>query len=202
MSIPGKQTINIGLPNQSANSDSLFEAFNKANTNFNTLFSCASPFSTFVANSGIDISANANTGVVTITNTGVTQLIPGTGVSLSGSNGVVIISATAGTSAGGTVTQLTSKSTSVTLNTITGEITMSNAQLSGDTTVSFTLNNSTIANTDVIILNQVSDANIGLYSFNGKCNSGNALISVHNLTNNNRSDAIIIRYAVIKGATS
>lgn len=103
--------------------------------------------------------------------------------------------------AGGTVTQLTSKSTGVTLNKITGEITMSNEQLGGDSTVSFTLTNSTIANTDVIILNQVSDANIGLYSLNGKCNTGNAVISIHNMTNTNRSDAIVIRYAVIKGAT-
>jgi hypothetical protein len=106
------------------------------------------------------------------------------------------------TGAGGTVTQLTNKSTAVTLNTISGEITMNGAQLNGLSTVSFTLNNSTIANTDVIILNQTSDANIGLYAFNGKCNSGNALISVQNLTNNNRSDAIVIRYAVIKGAIS
>lgn len=113
-------------------------------------------------------------------------------------------SATAGVGyragAGGVVTQLTNKSTAITLNTITGEITMSNATLGGDATVSFTLTNSAIANTDVIILNQVSDANIGFYSFNGKCNTGNATVSVHNMTNNNRSDAIVIRYAVIKAA--
>jgi len=32
------------------------------------------------------------------------------------------------------------------------------------------------------------------------CNSGSANIAVHNMTNNNRGDAIVIRYAVIKGA--
>jgi hypothetical protein len=115
-------------------------------------------------------------------------------------------SATAGVGyragAGGTVTQLTSKSTPVTIDAVTGEITTSGAQLGGDSTVSFTLTNSAIANTDLIILNQVSDANIGFYSFNGKCNSGNALISIHNMTNNNRSDAIVIRFAVIKGAVA
>lgn len=104
--------------------------------------------------------------------------------------------------AGGTVTQLTDKTTPVTLNTITGEITMSAAQLGGDGTVSFTLNNSQIGNTDLIVLNQVSDANIGVYSFNGQCNSGTAVISVHNMTNTNRSDAIVIRFAVIRGATA
>jgi hypothetical protein len=113
-------------------------------------------------------------------------------------------SATAGigysTGAGSVVTQETSKSTPVTINAVTGEITMNAAQLGGDTTVSFVMTNSAIANTDVIILNQVSDANIGVYSFNGQCNSGNAVISVHNMTNTNRSDAIVIRFAVIRGA--
>ena len=121
------------------------------------------------------------------------------------SNGAITSnSATAGvgyrTGAGGTVTQLTDKTTAVTLNKITGEITMSNALLGGDSTVSFTLNNSTIANTDVIIINQVSTANRGEYSIDGACNSGNAVISVHNMTNTNRSDAIVLRYAVIKAA--
>jgi hypothetical protein len=113
-------------------------------------------------------------------------------------------SATAGigysTGAGSVVTQETSKSTPVTINAVTGEITMNAALLGGDTTVSFVMTNSAIANTDVIILNQVSNANIGVYSFNGQCNSGNALISVHNMTNTNRSDAIVIRFAVIRGA--
>jgi hypothetical protein len=106
------------------------------------------------------------------------------------------------TGSGGTATQDTSKSNPVTLNKITGQITMNGSQLSGDSTVSFTLNNSTIANTDVMIINQVSTANAGVYNFNAICNSGNAVISVQNLTNTNRSDAIVIRYAVIKGATS
>jgi hypothetical protein len=104
--------------------------------------------------------------------------------------------------AGDVVTQLTSKSTPVTLNAVTGEITMNSAQLGGDSTVSFVLNNTVIANTDVMIVNQVSDANIGFYSFNSKCNSGNALISVHNMTNTNRSDAIVLRFVVIRGAVN
>jgi hypothetical protein len=106
------------------------------------------------------------------------------------------------TGAGDVATQETSKSTPVTLNAVTGEITMSSAQLGGDSTVSFVLNNTAIANTDVMIVNQVSDANIGVYSFNSRCNSGNALISVHNMTNTNRSDAIVLRFAVIRGAVN
>lgn len=107
-----------------------------------------------------------------------------------------------GYSTGGTVTQATSKSTGVTLNTVTGEITMNAATLGGDSTVSFTLTNSSISNTDVMILNQVGGGNVGLYSFNAVCNSGSASIAVHNMTNTNRGDAIVIRYVVIKGAIS
>jgi hypothetical protein len=52
------------------------------------------------------------------------------------------------TGAGGTVTQATTKSTGVTLNKITGQITMNNASLAAGTLVSFTLTDSTIAATN------------------------------------------------------
>jgi hypothetical protein len=91
MAILGQQTINIGAQNQTINSDSLFVAFNKIQNNFTTIFNSASPYVNFQAGSGIDTSfANATT--VTIKNTGVTKLIPGTGITLSGSNGNVTIS--------------------------------------------------------------------------------------------------------------
>lgn len=151
-----------------------------------------------------NISGNANVGNIGAAS-GIFTANANVG-NLFSSGAITSNSASAGvgyrTGAGGTVTQLTDKSTAVTLNTITGEITMNGAQLGGDATVSFTLNNSTIANTDVIIINQVSTANRGEYAFNGHCNTGNAVISVHNMTNTNRSDAIVLRYAVIKAATA
>lgn len=149
-----------------------------------------------------DIRANVAgiANVMTINSQGVAT------ANLRATGGVTSNSAIAGigytVGAGGTVTQLTSKSTAVTLNTITGQITMNSALLGGDVTVSFTLNNSAIANTDVIILNQVGGGNVGEYAFNGVCNTGSAQISVHNMTNTNRSDAIVLRFAVIKAATS
>lgn len=164
-----------------------------------------------VSSTKFTTSGNITAGNLTLSTGGIvssTGLISTTANILAGnvlSTGAITSnSASAGmgyrVGAGGTVTQLTDKTTPVTLNTITGEITMSGVQLGGDTTVSFTLNNSQIGNTDLIVLNQVSDANIGVYSFNGKCNSGTAVISVHNMTNTNRSDAIVIRFAVIRGA--
>ena len=107
MSISGKQPINVGLPNESVGSDSLYVAFNKVNTNFNTLFACASPYNTFAAGNGISTNANSSSGVLTITNTGVTSLNAGTGITLSGSNGNITISAnTGGNGGGGTITSL------------------------------------------------------------------------------------------------
>lgn len=107
MAITGKQNINIGLPNESVGSDDLYTAFTKTRVNFDTLFANASNFNIFDSGNGINVSNNASTGTVTITNTGVTELIAGTGVSLSGSNGAVTISATGGSgNGGGTVTSV------------------------------------------------------------------------------------------------
>jgi hypothetical protein len=104
--------------------------------------------------------------------------------------------------AGGTVTQATSKSTSVTLNKTTGEITMNGAALAAGAIVSFTLTNSSIAATDVMVLNHVTTGTLGAYLLNAQCNSGTATISVRNTTSGSLSQAIVIRFAVIKAVTS
>lgn len=100
MAIPNQQTINIGLPNESAGSDSLYAAFNKINTNFTTLFGNSSPYNNFTGGDGIGVSANANTGAVTITNTGVTNIIAGSNIVVSQSNGNVTISSLGGGNGG------------------------------------------------------------------------------------------------------
>lgn len=107
MAISGQQIINIGLPNEAANSDSLFTAFHKINNNFSNLFSCASQYTTFSGGNGISIATNANTGQVTVTNAGVTNIIAGTGIIINQSNGNVTISSTGGgNGGGGTVTRV------------------------------------------------------------------------------------------------
>jgi len=107
MAISGIRDINVGLPNESIGSDSLYTAFNKTVTNFNILFSCASPYNTFVGGVGISANANANTNTVDITNTGVTNIIAGTNIVVDQSNGNVTISSTGGgNGGGGTVTSV------------------------------------------------------------------------------------------------
>lgn len=101
--------------------------------------------------------------------------------------------------AGSTVTQNTNKSTGVTLNKLTGEITLNNAALAAATIVSFTLTNSTITATDVIILNHVTTGTRGAYTLNAQCANGSAVIYVRNNTAGSLGEAIVIRYVVIRG---
>jgi hypothetical protein len=103
---------------------------------------------------------------------------------------------------GGTVTQATDKSTAVTLNKPSGEITMDGAALAAATIVSFTINSSVIEAGDLLALNHVSAGTRGAYGLNAECAAGSATIFVRNNTAGSLSEAIVIRFALIKGATS
>ena len=98
----------------------------------------------------------------------------------------------------GTVTQATNKSTGVTLNAPCGAITMNGAALSADTTVSFTLTNTSIAATDLLVLNHVSGGTAGAYVLNAQAAAGSASINVRNITAGSLSEAIVIGFAIIK----
>jgi len=102
---------------------------------------------------------------------------------------------------GGTITQVTNKSTGVTLNKPTGRITMNAAALAADTTVTFTLTNSSIGDNDLLVLNHVSGGTAGSYLLNAQCAAGSASINVRNVTAASLSEAIVIGFAVIKSTT-
>jgi hypothetical protein len=107
------------------------------------------------------------------------------------------------TGAGGTVTQATSKSTAVTLNTATGNITMNNAALPAGTIVSFTLNNTSIAATDQIVVTHESGGTTGAYTVNGRVTgAGTAGIDVRNNTSGSLSEAIVLRFSIIKSVNN
>jgi len=106
------------------------------------------------------------------------------------------------TGSGGAVTQLTSKATGVTLNKTNGQITMNNASLGATSIVSFTLTNSTIEAGDIIVMNHISGGTLGAYSFNASTAAGSASINVSNLTLGALTDAIVLRFAVIKVVSS
>ena len=107
------------------------------------------------------------------------------------------------TAAQGTVTQLTDKSTGVTLNKSVGRITMNNAALAGGAVVSFTLTNSLISTNDTIIVcvsSNTTGSAAGAYTaYVSYLSAGTALISLRNLSSTSYSEAVIINYAIIHG---
>ena len=105
---------------------------------------------------------------------------------------------------GGTVTQGTDKGTAVTLNKISGEIVMNAAALADDASVAFTLTNSTIAATDVVIVNVASGVAVaGSYQVTvGAVAAGSCSISVLNVSGASRTDTIKLNFAVIKAVAS
>lgn len=135
------------------------------------------------------------------------------GVSLTGSfSGITAVTAATvsatsslgySAGAGGTVTQATSKSTGVTLNKATGSITMNNATLNSATSVSFTLTNSTIAATDVVVVNIKSGATAGSYdTIVDGISAGSCVITLRNYSGGSLSEAVVLNFVVLKGVTS
>lgn len=103
---------------------------------------------------------------------------------------------------GGTETQATSKSTGVTLNERTGQITMHDAALAADTAVSFALTNSLITATDMVLCQHQSGGTAGAYTVTAQAGSGSATITVRNVTAGSLGEAIVLQFAVFKGATT
>jgi len=151
--------------------------------------------------------ASGNISACTSTSMALTTPVIGaaTGTSLS-TTGNQVISSTGkhgyATGAGGTVTQATSKATGVTLSKATGQITLNNAALASDTTVSFTLTNTVIEAGDILIMNHISAGTAGSYLLNAQSAAGTASINVRNITAGSLSEAIVIAFAVIKAVTA
>jgi len=109
-----------------------------------------------------------------------------------------------GTGSGGTVTQTTNKSTTVTLNKPTGQITMSNAALGAGAVAQFNFSNSLLAATDILVVN-VNLSGVGIagnYSIRPCMSAGLAQITVKNESGGSLSEAIILNFVIIKGVTS
>ena len=108
-----------------------------------------------------------------------------------------------GPTKGGTVTQATNKSTGVTLNTESGQITMNNAALAAAAEVSFTVTNSEIAATDVVVVNHGAAGTAGSYLVGvSAIAAGSFGITVTNVSGGSLSEAIVINFVALKGASS
>jgi hypothetical protein len=108
-----------------------------------------------------------------------------------------------GKSVGGTVTQATSKSTGVTINKLSGAITMNNAALAAAAEVGFTVTNSKVAATDVVVVNIASGATAASYTCTvDAVAAGSFKITVGNHSAGSLSEAIVINFVVIKGTSN
>jgi hypothetical protein len=145
-----------------------------------------------------NISACTSTGMVLTT----PVIGAATGTSLT-ATGTIVSTGTAGvgyaTGAGGTVTQATSRTTGVTLNKTTGAITLFSA---AGTTVAatFTVTNSTVAATDVIILNQKSGTD--LYDLMVTAVAAGSFNITFRTTGGATTETPIFNFAVIKAVAA
>jgi len=107
------------------------------------------------------------------------------------------------TGAGGTITQgAGAKTNSVTLNRPTGIIVTDSAALAANTAVTFNLSNSVIEATDIIVVSHISGGTLGAYNFAVAPAAGNANIVIRNITGGSLSEALTLRFIVIKSVNA
>lgn len=104
-----------------------------------------------------------------------------------------------GSGSGGTVTQLTSKSTAVTLNKPSGEILTHNTALAAGASVTFILYNSLVGAYDT----SIALSRNGNYDAKTTVTAGGVIyIKVTNISGSTLSESVPLNFAIIKGATA
>ena len=108
------------------------------------------------------------------------------------------------TGSGGSATaQSGNKSATITLDKINGKMTMHNESMSANDIKTFQFTNSTIAATDVVIVNIASEGTPGNYLIGvSSVSSGNCEITLKCIAGTNITDALVLNFAVIKAVQS
>lgn len=146
----------------------------------------------------LNISQSGAGTINTLVNNAVVQEVTTAGVRvISGSLGY-------GVGSGGAVVQATSKSTAVTLNKPSGQITMNNGALGANATVAFSLNNTFInGESDLLVKvkgGSVDNAAYQVWAFGAAV--GSIAIAVRNIGNVTLSESIVLEFKVMQGANS
>ena len=107
------------------------------------------------------------------------------------------------TGAGGAVTQITSRSTGVTLNTICGQITTDTTSLAAAAEATFTVTNSAVAATDVVVVSITPGGTGTPMAYVSSVAAGSFAITISNLhASTADTSADVINFAIIKGVAA
>lgn len=103
--------------------------------------------------------------------------------------------------AGGAVTQLSSRTSTVLLNAPTGQITLVSAALAANTQQQFTFTNSFITENDMVLVQHISGGTLGLYNVTATPGAGFATISIrNNSAASSGTQQPVLQFAVIKSS--
>lgn len=153
----------------------------------------------------------AGSGTISLNVTGTGNIVLGraaTGVSLAVTGAITSSGATSGigyaTGAGGAVVQATDKSTGVTLNKASGQITMNNAALGAGAEAIFTVTCTQVGANDTVIVNHISAGTAGSYLAQAcHLQTGASFdIVVSNVSAGSLSEAIVLQYNIFKGVAA
>lgn len=101
-----------------------------------------------------------------------------------------------------TVTQTNNKTTGVTINTPSGQITTANAQMAPSANAVFVVTCSAVSTKDVVVVSVASGGTLGAYNaFIVAVGNGSFTIELKNVTNNAYSEAIKLNYAIFHTAS-
>jgi hypothetical protein len=107
------------------------------------------------------------------------------------------------TGTGGTVTQLTSRNTGVTLDKPCGTITLFSATILAQASNAFTLTNSYINSTDFVLVNHVQTQTPGAYTIATNPNAGSVDITMRNVSGGTlTAGAPVLQFVVIKSTNA
>jgi hypothetical protein len=104
------------------------------------------------------------------------------------------------TGGGGTAVQPTSKTTAITFNKRTGQITLAAGSIAAGQTIQFNWNNSTLTNQDIVLLSQLNGTQ-GAYLFNSVCFTGSAVVYITNRSAGALDEALQFRFRADRCAT-
>ena len=175
---------------------SAFNQANSANVLAQSSYNKANSIVVYANSNVISLLSSFGTNtIVTTSNISAGNLVS-TGTITTTGNGVGY-----STGSGGTITQATSRTTGVTLNKPSGQITLFSQALASGAANTFIFTNSTISANDFLLINHFSGGTLGNYTFASNTSTGQANVTVRSISTVS-AEAPVLQYVLIKGAAS